>query len=249
MQCKRRSVIGFNQAISMSWMAFTADQVIRSVPRRDIHSALDEMLKDRLSVNSNAKRGDRQKAISILLRIWARPEPSMKSFMEDGLRLFSEAPGGFRQCVDYGMTISAYPFVSVVAQTLGRLFRLQGYATTAEVQRRLKERYGPRWTVTRGANRVLKSFTDWGFIVHEQSKGICKSGVQRVISEPGLGSWLLEALLYCSESGTGLFQSLVSSPALFPFLLDFQNERPPRMSDRVEVAPHGWDDFILKLKN
>lgn len=160
---KRQSIIGFSQTIKMSWMDFTADQVIRNVPPGDIHLALDELLREELSVNRSAKRGDRQKAISILLRIWARPGRSMKGFRDDGLRLFSEMP--------------------------------------------------------------------------------------TVLSGPAEVSWLLEALLHSSESGSGLMQSLLSSPVMFPFKLDFQNGKPPKMSDRVEITPHGWDDFILRLKN
>lgn len=246
---KRQSIIGFSQTIKMSWMDFTADQVIRNVPPGDIQLALDELLREELSVNSSAKRGDRQKAISILLRIWARPGRSMKCFRDDGLRLFSKMPSVFRGCIDYGMTISVYPFVSVVAQTLGRLFRLQGYATTAEAQRRLKELYGPRSTVARGTNKVLKSFMDWGFISQESGTGIFRPRTPTVLSGPAEVSWLLEAMLHSSESGSGLLQSLLSSPVLFPFRVDFQNGKPPKMSDRVEITPHGWDDFILRLKD
>ena len=249
MRGKRQSIIGFNQTIKKSWMDFTANQVIRNVSPKDIHAALDELLREQLSVNSSAKRGDRQKAISILLRIWARPERSMKGFRDDGLGLFSEKPCVCHGCIDYGMTISAYPFVSVVAQTLGRLFRLQGYATTTEVQRRLKELYGPRQTVARGTNKVLKSFMDWSFIISESGKGRFRAGSPTVLSRPAEISWLLEALLNSSESGSGLLQALLSSPALFPFKVDFHNGKPPKMSDRVEIAPHGWDDFLLRLKN
>ena len=59
---------------------------------------------------------------------------------------------------------------------------------------------------------------------------------------------MLEALLHTIETGTGMFSALVASPALFPFNMDTVHRRPPGMSDKIEVIPHSWDDFILKLK-
>ncbi len=248
MAIKKRSRIGFSQVITTQWLDLTANHMLRNTALKDIRSSLDETLAVSVSVNSDAKRNDRQKTISILLRTWARPHPSLESFRDEGLELFSMAPNGLRRCAHYGMAISSYPFTAAVAETLGRLFRLQGYAKGLEVQLRMKERFGPRQTVSRATRGVLRSFTDWGFIRSGEMAGKYIPAGRIRITDPGMARWLVEAALNSTESGSGLFQALVSGPALFPFELDIVRDRAPVMSERVEVISHGWDDFILKLR-
>jgi len=50
--------------------------------------------------------------------------------------------------------------------------RLQGSAAAAHVQRRVREQYGERETVSRAARRVLRSYLDWGVLQETGAKGV-----------------------------------------------------------------------------
>ena len=70
------------------------------------------------------------------------------------------------------MCIAVYPFFGTVADAVGRLLRLQGTAGAAQVQRRLRERFGERETVTHAARRILRAYIDWGILEETDQKGL-----------------------------------------------------------------------------
>ena len=248
MSRKRYSSIGYNRDVKMSWLDLVAELASKGSQPNDIHSVLDDLLKDKLSVNSTAKRSSREKTITILLKTWARPDPALESLRDRGLALLETTSNSARLHLHWGMTIAAYPFCASVAETVGRLFRLQGETNSAEVQRRVTERFGQRETVSRSTRCVLRSFVEWGVIKDTDKKGVYRAAPKVDVSDPTTIYWILETLLHTAESGTGMLSSLVASPALFPFNVDTVHGRPPNEFDKIEVIPHGWDDFILKLK-
>jgi hypothetical protein len=72
----------------------------------------------------------------------------------------------------WGLSLAAYPFFKVVVETAGRLLTLQGSFTGAQAQRRVREIFGERETVTRAAQRVLRSLADWGVIRESGEPGV-----------------------------------------------------------------------------
>ena len=245
---RRYSSIGYNRDVKMYWLDLVADMVSKGSLLSEIHSALDELLKDKLSVNSTAKRSSRGKTITILLKTWAHPDPVLESLRDRGLMLFEITSNNARLCLHWGMTIAQYPFCAVVAETIGRLFRLQGETNAQEVQRRVSERFGQRETVSRSTRCTLRSFVDWGAIKDTDKKGVYQAAPKVDVSDPTTIYWMLEALLHTTESGAGMLSALVTSPAFFPFNMDGVHGRPPNEFEKIEVIPHSWDDFILKLK-
>jgi hypothetical protein len=137
-----------------------------------IYSALQELLEDKLSVGGNAKRGNREKVITILTKIWVRPPRDLHPLQREGLKLLSHLPREDHIAVHWGMAMAVYPFWGAVAAHVGRLLRLQGTAAAAQAQRRLREHYGERDTVSRAARRVLRSFVDWGVLKETSEKGV-----------------------------------------------------------------------------
>ena len=73
--------------------------------------------------------------------------------------------------VHWCMCMAVYPFFGTVADAVGRLLRLQGTAGAAQVQRRLRERFGERETVARAARRILRAYIDWGVLSETDEKG------------------------------------------------------------------------------
>ena len=79
--------IGFSQRLRLEWLQYTANLVLAGCDRSAIQSALHDLLQDRLSVGGNPERGNRAKAITLLLRIWQRPAPHLTELHQAGLEL------------------------------------------------------------------------------------------------------------------------------------------------------------------
>ena len=110
----------------------------------EIRSATREMVVQRLSVNSEAKKGNSQKATCILMRAWVTVPKEMVALRDQGLELFEQADDSGRLALHWGMCMVAYPFFTMVAESTGRLIRLQGTVVQAQVLRRFWDQIGER---------------------------------------------------------------------------------------------------------
>ena len=148
---KRTDQIGFSQRVRLEWLEQTANLVLAGNDKTGITDALQELLKDKVSVGGQAERGNREKIISILLKTWLTVPSGRESLRAEGLELLKLVPHRDHLAIHWGMVMAVYPFWSGVAVQVGRLLRLQGSAAAAHVQRRVREQYGERETVFRAA--------------------------------------------------------------------------------------------------
>lgn len=81
----RLTQIGLGQQIRLEWMEMTANLAV--AVEASICNVLQELLEDKLSVGGNAKRGNREKAITILMKIWVRPPRGLHPLQRKGLNL------------------------------------------------------------------------------------------------------------------------------------------------------------------
>jgi len=65
--------IGVSQRICLKWLEKTANLMLAGNSKASIHKALQDLLEDKLSVGGNVPRSNREKAITILMRIWVSP--------------------------------------------------------------------------------------------------------------------------------------------------------------------------------
>src|SRR5690606_29559111 len=122
--------------------------------------------------------------------------------------------------IHWGMVGAVYPFWMMVATHVGRLLRLQGSAAASQIQRRIREQYGERATVSVATRRVLRSFVDWGVLRDTESDGIYSAGIITPVQDLRLTVWLTEALLRASANDSVPLWDLVNSPSLFPFRIE-----------------------------
>lgn len=244
----RFNQIGFNQRIRFEWLEYTANQALAGNSPEDIKSALQRYLTDKLSVGNNPVRGNREKAITILMKLWVQPYPELKAFSEAGLQLFPKSPEPMHLTLHWGMAMAAYPFWRVVNAHVGRLLKLQGNATAAQVQQRIREQYGERETVFRAARRILRCLHDWEVLQDTQVKGTYKQGKTLSIKDSQIAAWLIEALLYATESGSAAMDSLLTAPAMFPFQMPpLSADQIATASGRIELVRHGVDESLLMI--
>lgn len=240
-----RIQIGFSQRIQLDWLERTACLLSMGYHTQTIQDALQELLRDRLSVGGTAERGNREKAISILLKIWVTVPKGLESFRNDGLAHLDRLPLADHLPVHWGMIIAVYPFVGVVAEAVGRLLRLQGFCAAAHVQRRVREQLGERETVARAARRLLRCFIDWGVLHETKENGVYQAAPTRSVKDKRLAVWLIEAALLASGSSTGPFKAISQSPMLFPFFLSPLHMADLEGHDRLEGFRQGLDDEMV----
>src|SRR5262245_57562975 len=105
--------VGFSQRIRLEWLQYTAALFLTGSTREQIQTKLQDLLREQLSVGGTAERGNREKAITILLKIWVSvPEP-LEALRNDGLALLKRLPLGDHLAIHWGMTLVVYPFFGV----------------------------------------------------------------------------------------------------------------------------------------
>lgn len=246
--------IGFSQRIRLEWLEQTANLVLAGNDKAAINDALQEMLKDKVSVGGCSKGSNRNKVISILRKIWVTTPDDLIPLRNDGLAFLSTqssvlSPHHLSIAIHWGMVMAVYPFWSGVATQTGRLLRLQGSAAAAHIQRRLREQYGERETVSRAARRVLRSYLDWGVLQETGAKGIYSAGATLAIDDSRLIAWLVEASLHARANSSAPLKDLIDSPRLFPLRIKpIHAENLVAASSRLDLLRHGLDNDLIMLR-
>jgi len=241
--------IGFSQRVQLDWLEQTAALVLAGQTREQIETALQEFLRDKLSVGGTAQRGNREKAITILLKTWVSVSKCLQPFRDDGLDHLRRLPHDDHIALHWGMTMAIYPFFGVVAETVGRLIRLQSTCAAAQIQRRIREQLGERETVARAARRILRCLVDWEVLQETHEKGVYRAFPVRAVQDKRLTLWLVEAALRASGTDKRSLPMIAQTPALFPFSL-----APFYASDvadhaRLELFRHSLDEDMVTLRS
>ncbi|MDP2799080.1 MAG: hypothetical protein Q8O60_04245, partial [Deltaproteobacteria bacterium] len=130
-----------------------------------------------------------------------------------------------------------------------RLLKLQGSAAAAHVQRRVREQYGERETVSRRTRYVLRSYLDWGVLQEAGAKGVYSAVPSLAVDDTRLIAWLVEAFLQSRANGSFPLKDLLDSPSLFPFRLKpMHPESLVASSSRLDILRHGLDDDLVMLR-
>lgn len=240
--------VGFSIRIQLEWLEQVAFLVDSGKSRDEIKTFLDEFLADKLSGTGKAHRGNRQKAITILLKTWVNVPDDCMALRNEGLSLLRQLPEKQRLAVHWGMTMVAYPFFGSIAEITGRYLRLQDYVSAAQVRRRSYESMGERETVSRATQRILRCFVDWGVLEDTQNKGISKAVRPISLERDIVTAWLLEAYLISTGSSSGMLKAVADTPALFPFVVNQVSPRAFDRNNRLELFKQGLDEDILVLR-
>lgn len=245
----RHQQIGLDRLIRLAWLQQTANLVLAGNDRNAIKAFLQEHLQDQLPASNKAVRGSVDKTITILMKIWANAPSELGSLHRDGLRLLQVLPRTEHVAVHWGMIMAVYPFWGSVAASVGRLLKVQGSAVASQVQRRVREQYGERETVSRRVRYLLRSFVDWGVLKEEPGRGIYTQGVLQAVDKPQLVAWLTEAFLHANPNGSLPLNTVLDATSLFPFrLVHLSADHLMRISKRLDVLRHGFDQDLVMLR-
>ena len=245
----RTKEIGFSQRIRLEWLEETARLVLAGNSQATITASLQQLLKDKVSIGGTAERGNREKIITILMKVWLSASAELDGLRVDGLELLKHLSKEDRIAVHWGMIMAVYPFWGAVASQVGRLLRLQGSASAAHVQRRVREQYGERETISRSARRVLRSYLDWEILRLSGVKGVYQCGSLLSLRDTKIIAWLVEAFLYSRSKESASPKEIIENPSLFPFNIGpITGERLVAASDRLELIHHGLDQDLIYLR-
>ncbi len=242
----KRMQVGFSQRIQLPWLEYTAQLAVAGRGREEVSAALQDYLSDKLSVGNQPERGNREKAITILLKIWVDPSPRIVPMRDQGLDLLKRLPASQHVALHWGLSMAAYPFFAEVAAVLGKLLRLQDTIGTAQIQRRIREQLGERDTVARAARRIYRSYIDWGVIKETETKGVYRKGTIIRLPDAALSAWLLRCVMMSSAAEWIPVTSLSGHAAIFPFEVNPSAFDILRSHEDIEVMRHGLDQEMAR---
>ena len=241
----REHQIGFSQRIRLEWLEYAANLVLAENPRDEVVVALRQHLRETLSVGSDAERGTRNKAITILMKVWVNVPPQLVALRDAGLGLLRHSNANERMLIHWCMCAAVYPFFGTVAGVTGRVLRLQGDVGAAQVQRRLREKYGQRETVARAARRILRLFVDWGVLLESDRHGLYRGAGPRPVDDSALAIWIARAVLASRDNQAQPPAALLRGPHLFPFEVTLPAIRELEGCNALEVSRHGLDQDVF----
>lgn len=241
----RNQQIGFSQRIRLDWLEYTTNLVLAGNSRDDIVVALGERLREQLSVGNDPERGTRDKAITILIKVWVAVPKEIQTLRDEGLDLLQSLNANDRMVVHWCMCMAVYPFFGTVAEATGRLLRLQGTAAAVQVQRRVREQLGERETVSRATRRVLRAFIDWGALLETNEKGIYRGTAKHAVDDLPLVIWVIKAVLFARGEKLQAAPGLLRCPYLFPFDIVSPPIKDLEGCRAFEITRHGLDHEVL----
>jgi len=245
----RTNQIGLDRVVRLKWLDQTATMVLAGNDVTAIKLALQDDLKDSFRTVNMTVRGSLDKTITILTKVWRKPPAVLEQLRLEGLDLLTNLSRTERLAVHWGMVMAVYPFWANVAAQVGRLFCLQGAASAPQVQRRLREQYGERETVSRRARYVLRSYVDWGVIRESGPVGNYSACPSLAIDDSRLIAWLVEASLHARANGAASLKDIIASPSLFPFRLKkIGSDRLATTSTRLDFLRHDMDSELVMLR-
>lgn len=245
----RINQIGLDRVVRLKWLDQTATMVLAGNDIASIKQALQYNLKDSFRSVDTTVRGSLDKTITILTKVWLKPPAVLEPLRLVGLDLLTNLSRADRLAVHWGMVMAVYPFWASVAAQVGRFFMLQGSASAAHVQRRLREQYGERETVSRRARYVLRSYVDWGVLREVGTVGNYSACTSLAIDDSRLIAWLVEASLHTRPNGSAPLKDLIGGPNLFPFgLKRIALDQLATSSSRLDFLRHDMDSELVMLR-
>ncbi len=203
--------VGFDRFIRLEWAAAALQARAGAVSMED---RLAEMLD--LALPGQAAR---RKTWTVLKRLWLEPRPDLIDFSERGALIYREAPDTPASVLTWGMALVAYPFFAKAAEIVGRLTALHGDCTSAEVHRRMAEKFGDGDLTHRATNLVLQTQENWGGFTRTGREHRFVRRSPLALEPTPAAAWLAEACV----RGLGRaipVNRIRSCPLIYPFSLE-----------------------------
>jgi hypothetical protein len=249
---KRHDSVGIKQVVRLEWYDYALEMLLDGLSSNEIRSELDNYISERLQTGGYGERGEQTytKAVAQIMKSWVSPERELVKFRDRALAYAKSHKKDTRLGLHWAVTSAAYPFWFRVAEQVGRLLNLQSSVTQSQIRSRCFEAMGERSTIERSSRRVIRSFVAWNVLKDSDAKGCYERGGPDISLDEDLAILMLEAALQANSGGKAALNSLLNSPAFFPFQIPVMTgDFVSRHSERIEVVRYGLDDELLKLES
>lgn len=239
---KRSAAIGFDRRVRCEWLDSVA-------AKQAAGTKIDEIRKFGHRLLRSEYPGDdaRGKTLTVIFHLWVDVPEQAVPLRDAASKLLSEIDPRERVSIHWGLGLATYPFFRDVADVAGRLLALQDNVSLAQLQRRLAERWGERSTTQRAAQRIVRSWIDWGLLKETTQQGTYAAGRPLAISG-ALAAWLVEALLVADDVDSQSVSKARANPQLFPFEVRVTGHELRRAA-RLVVHRQGVDEDVIGLRH
>jgi hypothetical protein len=234
--------IGFGKKVRAVWLDSSLAYAAAGQPFDEVKAHLAK----EIAANNPGPEAIR-KVQAALKRVWFTPPDYCQALRDDALRLYRKHDDpATRLLLHWGMCMTAYPFIGTVAETMGRLLKLQNEAHIGDVERRIAEQRGDRAFVKRITLYDISSFLDWGVVAETKHRGVYKSAKLIRPHNAEHLAWLAEAVMISRDRTQIPFSELCNHHALFPIALDTLTAATLHNNPRLRVERQGLNrEFVF----
>jgi hypothetical protein len=236
--------IGFGKKVRAVWL----DSALAHVAAGQSFDEVKADLAKEIAANNPGPEAIR-KVQAALKRVWFTPPDYCLPLRDGALRLYEKHNSpNTRLLLHWGMCMTAYPFIGAVAETMGRLLKLQKEARIGDIDRRIREQHGDRAFVKRITRYNISSFLDWDVVADTKELGVYQSNK---LIRPHNGeqlAWLAEAVMISRDRTQIPFSELCNHHALFPIALDTLTAATLHNNPRLRVERQSLSQEIVSLK-
>ena len=236
--------IGFDRKIALEWLDAVAAQVARNVNEAELREYLWRLLEG--SASGATSDGARRKTITVLKGIWFNVPADLVGVRDRALALLLRTEPTQRIAVHWAMTMASYPFFACVAETIGRMFAVQGDCSAAQVVSRMRALWGDRELVNRTTRHVVRSMVQWGVLDEAGMIGAYRPPKSVLKVSDSVGLLLVEAVLLSDGRSAVAVGELLNHPALFPFVVHLDTRKFHGIL-QFEVQREGLDQDLVRL--
>lgn len=238
---KRAATIGFDRRLRQEWLDAIASKRTAGVAVPELRKFGHKLL--RSECPADEARG---KTLTVLFHLWVDVPASAVALRDGAGKLLLDVDPVHRIALHWGLGLATYPFFRDTADAAGRLLALQDSVSLAQIQRRLAERWGQRSTSQRAAQRIVRSWIDWGVLRESKQRGTYIASKPIGLAGP-LASWMVEAMLVGAEAESQAIAQVRKAPQLFPFDLKV-SAHELRRAPRLAVHRQGVDEDVVMLR-
>ena len=109
----------------------------------------------------------------------------------------------------------------------------------------MAESWGERTTANRAAQRIVRSFVEWGVLVETGDRGTYAPAARIPVAD--VGPWLLEAGLVSSGRREYPLRALAAGAAFYPFDMTLSGQSIGT-NRRLSVCRQGLDEDVVVLQ-
>lgn len=238
---KRTATIGFDRRLRQEWLDAIAS-------KRSTGATVPELRKfGHKLLQADCPADDaRGKTLTVLFHLWVDVPAKAVALRDAACKLLADLEPRQRIALHWGLGLATYPFFRDTADATGRLLALQDSVSLAQIQRRIAERWGQRSTTQRAAQRIVRSWIDWGVLRESKQRGTYVAGRSIEVAN-ALASWTVEAVLVGADAESQAVAQVRKAPQLFPFDLKV-SAHELRRAPRLAVHRQGLNEEVVMLR-